>query len=642
MRPSMAERLVLWLEHQMDRAEARLIAAEAKVRAQAWAVRDEEAGSALAASGVPVGGNISGTEYVVTALSACYGASPIEGADVFLYVPTAYDSNTGIYTYTLQALNTTDALGTARVFVPPLTVGGNAYIRIVGFRYAVYQTFLSAGGGSVVARLSPATSYQASPPVYIYGAGFGASLLGAPVSGFFIATARGSGYDGSTVLQFGVTNDSGYAAIPQVGYYATGGTVTSAGSGYTSAPTVTLTESRTVAQLSCVASSKGLINWVVTAAGNGYTLPPTITAPGPPFAGRAARLRAIISGGQVTGYVLDDPGFGYTNGTTYTATVSGGYGSGGGVGLRVQGGAVVGVTPAANGGGYWTIPSATLSGGAGTGAAISIDWVKGVIAGQQTRGADVFGCFGNGSRPVRLTGYLSSAYGTIDLGWSPLQVAQGDVADRSTMPETVYSGGYFEIRYAFVKTGTIRYYTTWSGGTLVGVTITEAGYGYTGDVIIQPDPARYPSGTTTDQRFGGFPGIIGNASHTGTQAQFRITVDGSGSASGWAIDNAGSGYCATGGTPFTGGSSSFLAIDSPRGEYELQAWTPTLTVGGTVYPDPQTPQAIVTTNLLAQVRASSYGFSPRFSATYDFDGTALGNLVFPSGSRSVSYDEGTP
>ena len=65
----------------------------------------------------------------------------------------------------------------------------------------------------------------------------------------------------------------------------------------------------------------GVTAITVTAGGSGYTTAPTVTITGD---GKGAKARAVVSGGAVTSVVIDDPGTGYT-----TATVAfGGPGTG--------------------------------------------------------------------------------------------------------------------------------------------------------------------------------------------------------------------------------------------------------------------------------------------------------------------------
>lgn len=63
----------------------------------------------------------------------------------------------------------------------------------------------------------------------------------------------------------------------------------------------------------------------VTAAGSGYTSAPTVTFTG--GAGTGAKAKAIIAGGQVTRIIVTDPGAGYTSAPTIGFTGGGGTGA---------------------------------------------------------------------------------------------------------------------------------------------------------------------------------------------------------------------------------------------------------------------------------------------------------------------------
>lgn len=139
-------------------------------------------------------------------------------------------------------------------------------------------------------------------------------------------------------------------------------TVTAAGTGYTSAPDVTisdpvavkdkLVDATTPAHPSANASADadiddagtvtgititapgagyadgGLVFVKITTAGSGYTTPPTVTVPAPAGAeGIQAVVEALVSGGAVVGYKILETGSGYES-RNLTLTFSGGGGTG--------------------------------------------------------------------------------------------------------------------------------------------------------------------------------------------------------------------------------------------------------------------------------------------------------------------------
>lgn len=95
-----------------------------------------------------------------------------------------------------------------------------------------------------------------------------------------------------------------------------GATVTTAGSGYTSAPAVTPSAGGS----KWVAVVGGLVNTAVTitAGGSGYLFPPILIVSAPPAGGVQARAHATISAGAVNAVVVDNQGAGYTSAPSIT------------------------------------------------------------------------------------------------------------------------------------------------------------------------------------------------------------------------------------------------------------------------------------------------------------------------------------
>ena len=103
-----------------------------------------------------------------------------------------------------------------------------------------------------------------------------------------------------------------------------------AGSGYTSAPTVTLVDgggSGATAVAGLVTFAQGTVGVTVTNGGSNYinaaNTVVTITGGG----GTNAAGTAILAGGQVTEVIMTNPGTGYTNAANITVTITGGGGS---------------------------------------------------------------------------------------------------------------------------------------------------------------------------------------------------------------------------------------------------------------------------------------------------------------------------
>lgn len=145
-------------------------------------------------------------------------------------------------------------------------------------------------------------------------------------------------------------------------------TVTAGGSGYTSAPSVTLTTgSGATGTASLSGSSVSSIS--VGSGGSGYVTPPSITFSGGGFTGnlsQQAQAHAVILAGVVTSIVVDYGGENYASAPTVTLTA---VGSGAAATATVAGGAVTGVTVTAQGTGYLVAPTISFTGGGGSNAA---------------------------------------------------------------------------------------------------------------------------------------------------------------------------------------------------------------------------------------------------------------------------------
>src|SRR5207247_393615 len=88
-------------------------------------------------------------------------------------------------------------------------------------------------------------------------------------------------------------------------------TVTSGGSGYTGAPTVTFTGGGTPTVAATGLGTFGVASVTVNTAGSGYTSAPTVSFTG--GGGSGAAGFATVSGGFVSGITLTSGGSGYTS-----------------------------------------------------------------------------------------------------------------------------------------------------------------------------------------------------------------------------------------------------------------------------------------------------------------------------------------
>jgi PKD repeat protein len=146
---------------------------------------------------------------------------------------------------------------------------------------------------------------------------------------------------GSMFVANSATTNIGYTSVPEVGFSLPGGMinyVTNGGSGYTSAPTVTVVGGTKVAGgtdpagfLVNVCQGKVVsVTLALAAGGTGWTSLPTIVISGGGGTGATAAFpagclataTAVVSNGMISDFIITNPGFGY--GTAPSAMHAGG------------------------------------------------------------------------------------------------------------------------------------------------------------------------------------------------------------------------------------------------------------------------------------------------------------------------------
>jgi hypothetical protein len=142
--------------------------------------------------------------------------------------------------------------------------------------------------------------------------------------------------------------------------FVIGITVTSGGSGYVSAPAVTISG----AGGSGAGAYSTIISGVVTAitvtnAGSGYTNPPQVVIAAPPAPLQTATATASLFSGFVVGITVTSGGSGY--GYAPPVAISGGGGSGAGAYATISGGVVTAITVTNAGSGYTNPPMVTIA-----------------------------------------------------------------------------------------------------------------------------------------------------------------------------------------------------------------------------------------------------------------------------------------
>jgi hypothetical protein len=145
----------------------------------------------------------------------------------------------------------------------------------------------------------------------------------------------------------------------------TGLTLTSAGTGYTSAPTVTISGGGgTGATASATLVPAPVASLALTNGGSGYTSPPAVAITG--GGGTGATATATLATRSVASVAVTNGGSGYT--TVPTVSFSGGGGTGATATVTLTNRKVTAITITNGGSGYTTAPTVTISGGGGSGA----------------------------------------------------------------------------------------------------------------------------------------------------------------------------------------------------------------------------------------------------------------------------------
>lgn len=102
-----------------------------------------------------------------------------------------------------------------------------------------------------------------------------------------------------------------FRMINPLGFPA-GAIITNAGTGFTSAPTVTASVGGST-WLALVGGGIGTLNINTASSGTGYAVPPLVSIAAPPAPGVQATAVCAISGGIITSFNITNPGAGYTS-----------------------------------------------------------------------------------------------------------------------------------------------------------------------------------------------------------------------------------------------------------------------------------------------------------------------------------------
>ena len=186
------------------------------------------------------------------------------------------------------------------------------------------------------------------------------------LSPFVTLTSGGSGYTSApTVTAFGGAGTGATFAASVVNGSVVSVHVTGPGTGYLPADTVQLQftggGSDSGAILTAVLGSSSVDHLTLLDGGSGYT-----TVPGVVFSSGAATATAVLTATGVASIAVGAGGAGYT--TAPNVLISGGGGTGATAVATISVGAVTAITMTANGSGYTSVPTVTLTGGGGASA----------------------------------------------------------------------------------------------------------------------------------------------------------------------------------------------------------------------------------------------------------------------------------
>ena len=252
-------------------------------------------------------------------------------------------------------------------------------------------TFYTEGIITAITVVDGGTGYTSAPTVNIIDDnGVGAQAIASVANGKVTAitlTNGGFDYVNPTVELSGGAGSGAVLSVtvkrnvqeaggifPEATAVLSGGAITainlsSNGSGYTSAPTVSITsasgDTGTGASATAVLSGSAVSSVNILSGGTGYTNP-TVSITG--GSGTGASATANVSGGIITSITIDDGGSGYL--TVPSISVSDPTGSGFNGTVIIGTSTVTGITIVSGGSGYKKVPTVTLTGGGAVSQAV--------------------------------------------------------------------------------------------------------------------------------------------------------------------------------------------------------------------------------------------------------------------------------
>lgn len=201
----------------------------------------------------------------------------------------------------------------------------------------------------------------------------GTNLINIGSVGRIGLTNPGSGYTSAPVITLSAPSAGGKQATAICSITSTAGTVTSltvssAGSGYTSFPKLTFSDPpypgiRATGVVTAISSTGAIVAVAITSPGSGYTSNPTVT-----LSSGSASISATIDTGSITAIALTDAGSGYTSPPSVTFSGGGGSSAAAVSELVTFAKGALTVNILSGGSGYTSAPTVTITGGGGAGA----------------------------------------------------------------------------------------------------------------------------------------------------------------------------------------------------------------------------------------------------------------------------------
>ena len=291
----------------------------------------------------------------------------------------------------------------------PLVASQNYYVQVVdSYTILLHTSAADANNGVNPVILTTSGSGQNTLAKLIKATATVGTTSQISAPGFSLPTAPGSGANVTSVVSGPVTSlsltnaGSGYTSVPTVtltgggGYGATAhavvGTVSGTsqyqtviavvldqpGQGYTSAPAVVFSGGGGAnAAATATISPSFVTSYTIVNGGSGYTSPPYLKFPTPAVGQTAPVATTTIANGVVSSIVVTNGGSGYTSAPSVTVS---GAGTGAIATATVSNGVVTAVNIVSGGSNYTTGTSVSFSGGGGSNAAATAYLANGAIS----------------------------------------------------------------------------------------------------------------------------------------------------------------------------------------------------------------------------------------------------------------------